>query len=87
LINGTSWNWKAFVRQKTQSVGQIGNLQIGKNFTNLTSDRGRISEIYKEFKKLTSKKQRQKQNKTKNPNDPITKLWCRANQRAHNRES
>ena len=40
-----------------------GNLQIGKKFIpNPTSDRALISKIYKELKKLTSKK------KTKQPN-------------------
>ena len=36
-------------------IGQIGNLQMGvKIFTNSTSERGLISKIYKELKKLTS---------------------------------
>jgi hypothetical protein len=29
LINGTSLNWKAYVRQKTLSIRQISNLKIG----------------------------------------------------------
>jgi hypothetical protein len=47
---------KASVRQKTLSIEQIGNLQIAEIiFTNSTSDRGLISKIYKELKKLACK--------------------------------
>ena len=43
------------VTQKRQSIGKISNIQIVKKiFTNPTSDRGLISQIYKELKKLTS---------------------------------
>jgi hypothetical protein len=53
----TSWNWKASIRQRTLSIGQTDNLQTGKKiFTNLTSDGGLISQIYKERKKLITKK-------------------------------
>jgi protoporphyrinogen oxidase len=45
---------KSFYKAKDTSIGQICNLQFGKNvFTNLASDRVLISKIYKEFKKLT----------------------------------
>jgi hypothetical protein len=44
------------VRQRKTSIGQTGNLQIEKKiFTNPTSNRGLITKIYKELKKLTSK--------------------------------
>jgi len=43
-----------------KDIEQIGNLQIGKKiFSNPISNRGLISEIYKELKKLTSKKPKQ----------------------------
>jgi hypothetical protein len=45
----------------------------GEIFTNMTSDRGDISKIYKEFKKLTSK-------------HTHTQNGYRAKQRIHNRE-
>jgi hypothetical protein len=45
------------VRQRTWSIRQISSLQIGeKIFTNPTSDRGLISKIYKELKKLKTNK-------------------------------
>ena len=45
-------NLQSFCKAK----GQISNLQVGKNvFINSKSDRGLISKIYKEFKKITSK--------------------------------
>jgi hypothetical protein len=53
-------NWKGSVRQRTQSIKQIGNLQIGKN---PTSNRGLIYKIYKELKKLTNKKPQTTQSK------------------------
>jgi hypothetical protein len=43
-------------------IEQISNLQIGKKvFTNPTSHRGLISKIYKELKKLTTKKKKKNQ--------------------------
>jgi hypothetical protein len=49
----------------------------GKIFTNPTSDRGLISKIYKELKKLTTKK----------PNNPIKKLGIELNQEFTTKES
>ena len=43
-----------------------------KIFTNPTSDQGLIFKIYKEFKKLDSKKQTNKQTKTKNKKQKTT---------------
>ena len=49
---------KGFSKAKTESIEQTDNLQIGKKiFTNPTSNRGLISKIYKELKKLITKKQ------------------------------
>lgn len=49
---------KSSVRQKILSIGQNSNLQNGKRFfTNFTSDRGLISKICKERKKLDTKNQ------------------------------
>jgi hypothetical protein len=48
---------KTFSKAKDIVNRTICNLQIGKKiFSNLTSDKGIISKIYKEFKKHTSKK-------------------------------
>jgi hypothetical protein len=42
---------------KAKDIRQIGNLQIGeKIFTNPTSDRGLTFKIYKELKKLITKR-------------------------------
>jgi hypothetical protein len=46
---------KASVRQSTLSIGQNSNPDWEKIFTNPTSDRGLISNIYKAFKKLDSR--------------------------------
>lgn len=50
---------KSSVRQKILSIGQNINLQVEKRFffTNFTSDRGLISKICKEHKKLDTKNQ------------------------------
>ena len=50
-----------------------------KFFTNPTSDRGLIFKIYKEFKKLDSKKKKKK-TKTKNKKQPNEKMSSRAKQ-------
>ena len=43
------------ISQRTLSIGQTNKQRIGKKFfTNTTSDRGLISNKYKEFKKLDS---------------------------------
>jgi hypothetical protein len=55
--------------------------ELGKNiFPNLTPDRGLISKIYKELKKLTSKKPKKKKKEKKNQN-----MEYRAKQIFHNR--
>jgi hypothetical protein len=47
---------KQTVKQRTLSTGQNCNQQIGKKiFTNPTSDRGLISNTFKEIKKLDSR--------------------------------
>jgi len=57
-------------KAKTLPIRRIGILQIGeKNPTNPTSDRGLISKIHKELKKLTTKK----------PNNPIKKWGIELN--------
>jgi hypothetical protein len=48
--------------------------RLGKILTNPTSDRGLLSNIYKELKKLDTRK----------PNNPILKMGYRAKQRIHN---
>ena len=53
LINETSWNWKASVRQKTNR--QTTDSGEKKTFNNPTSNRKIVSKIYKELKKLTTK--------------------------------
>jgi hypothetical protein len=50
---------------------------LEKEFTNLTSDRGLISKIYKEFKKLI----------TKNPKQPMKKRGVEINQEFTTEES
>ena len=45
IISGTFWNWKAYVKQRTQSTRQSNNLQ-----------NGLISKIYKEIKKFIVKR-------------------------------
>jgi hypothetical protein len=45
-----------FCKQRTLSIRQKGHQQIGKSFTNPKSIRGLISKIYKELKKLDSRK-------------------------------
>jgi hypothetical protein len=48
---------------------------LGKVFINPTSDRGLLSKIYKELKKITTNK----------PNNPIKKIGFKTKQRIHNR--
>jgi hypothetical protein len=43
---------KAFVRQRSLSIRQNWSLQIGKRSSPTLHDRGLISKIYKELKKL-----------------------------------
>ena len=63
---------ESFCKAKDISIRQISNLQIGEYiFTNPTSDRGLISKLYKELKKLISKK----------PSNPIKKIGYRTKQR------
>ena len=63
------------VRKRSLSIGQKGNQQYwGKFFTNPKSDRRLIFNIYKELKKLDSRK----------PNNPIKKMRYKAKQRIHN---
>jgi hypothetical protein len=47
-------DWKVSVRQRTQSIRQPTDWE--KIFTNPTSGRGLISKIFKELKKLITKK-------------------------------
>ena len=51
-----------------------------KFFTNPTSDRRLIFKIYKEFKKLDSKKKQKQKKKTKNKKQPNEKMSSRAKQ-------
>jgi len=53
--NGTSWNWKASVRQRIPSFRQRASVyRIEKKiFTNSTSNRELISKIHKEHTKKT----------------------------------
>jgi hypothetical protein len=49
--------YKTSVKEKTQSIRQKGHQQIRKGFfTNPKPDRGLISNIYKELKKVDSRK-------------------------------
>jgi len=70
-LRSTSDKWdliklKSFCKERRMSIRQNGNLHIGKKiFTNLTLNRGLISKIYKELKKLDSKEKK------------ITQLKCR----------
>jgi hypothetical protein len=56
--------------------GQISNLQFGKIFNNPISDRGLISKIHKELRKLASKKKYQATQ---------SKMVYKYKQRIHNR--
>ena len=53
------------VRQRTLSIGQNGNQQIGKRSLPTLHDRGLIANIYKELKKVDSRE----------PNNHIFKIW------------
>ena len=67
--------WKGFCKAKdTINRTKWQSTDWGKIFTNPTSNRGLISKIYKELKKLDSNK----------PNNPIKKRR-RVNQRIHNK--
>ena len=53
MTNGTSKNYKVSVRQRTLSKRTKRQpINLEKIFTNPTSDRGLISKIYKELKKV-----------------------------------
>jgi hypothetical protein len=69
---------ESFCKAKDTVNKQSNNLQIGRKiFTNPTSNRGLISKICKELKKLT----------TKNPNNPIKKWSIEINQEFTTEES
>jgi hypothetical protein len=57
------------VRQRTLSIGQNGNQQIGKRSLPTLHDRGLIANIYKELKKVDSRE----------PNNFITKWGTELN--------
>jgi hypothetical protein len=74
LVNGDFMELESFCKAKDIVNRQTGNLQTGKIFTNPTSDKGLISKIYKELKKVI----------TKTPNNPIKKMGYRSKLRFHN---
>jgi hypothetical protein len=66
---------ESFCKAKDIVINTNDNLQIGKKiFTNPTSDKGLISKIYKELKKVTTKTNKQTNKKQKTKNNPIKKL-------------
>lgn len=53
LINAMVWKLKAYVQQRTLSLGQSGNLKSGNIFITYTTGRGWLSRIHKDQNKWT----------------------------------
>lgn len=51
LINAMVWKSKAYVQQRTLSLGQSGNLKSGNIFITYTTGRGLLSRIHKDQNK------------------------------------